>query len=58
LGAGFVELKNPVSAVHYDARGTEIVTVRGSMPINQANRQFMRVRVEKQAPGGNPGPNP
>lgn len=58
LTTGFVELINPVSEVHTTADGAEIVTVRGSVPVESADHQFMRVRVEKASPGEPPGPTP
>lgn len=58
LDTGFVELTHPVASVYSDANGTETVTVRGSLPMNSANHQFMRVRVEKLAPGESAGQDP
>lgn len=49
LPAGFVNLTNPVAVTNLIG-GVEQITVRGSVPMNLTNRQFLRVRVIRNTP--------
>ena len=49
LSAGFANMVNPVSVTNL-VSGVEQITTRGSVPINETNKQFLRVKVAQPAP--------
>jgi hypothetical protein len=49
LTLGFTNLASPVSVTNL-VGPVEQITTRGSVPINQTNRQFLRVRITRPAP--------
>jgi len=46
----FADLVNPVVTTNNISPSLEAITVRGSLPVNLTNRQFLRLRVDRPAP--------